>query len=108
MIRVRIGSLGRLTRVWRMGSLCAACGLLACAPQTPAETPPSPPSSDGAAASAALSVSLPPAENPPTEAWYPTPLEAAALKAKEGDAGAAGGDKSPNIVVIWGDDIGQS
>jgi arylsulfatase len=43
--------------------------------------------------------------SPMSEGYYPTPLEAAAGP-KAAEPGVKG--KLPNIVIIWGDDIGQS
>jgi arylsulfatase A-like enzyme len=73
-----------------------------CAPRTPAESPDS-----GAQPAPAVEVAAAPgAEHPMTAGYYPTSLEAAQL-GKAGDKPAAASGP-PNIVIIWGDDIGQS
>jgi len=91
------------------GSLWVGLLVAGCAPQAPAESPDS--ASPSAAAPAPdVSVAAPQAtEHPLKQAFYPAPLEAAAALAKTGDQAApAAGGKPPNIVIIWGDDIGQS
>ena len=73
-----------------------------CAPRTPADSPEAgaQPAPEVAAAAA------PGAEHPLTAGYYPTSLETAAL-GKTGDKPATASGP-PNIVIIWGDDIGQS
>ena len=94
----------------RTGALLLVGVLGACASETatPAKSP------DAAASSAALpttadtgaaTTALAATPSPLQQAYYPTPLEAAAgAKAAE----PVKGGKLPNIIVIWGDDIGQS
>jgi len=90
------------TRGMSAATLLVAGLLAACASE--ATAPPKAP--DAAPAAAELAAAAPASTpSPLTEAYYPTPLEAAAPgKAAE----AVKGGKLPNIIVIWGDDIGQS
>jgi len=97
----------------RLGAASAALialGLVACAEQAQPVVAPSgapPPASD--AGESAASVPPPPAvARPPFDSYYPNSLEASPVLAKTGDDATTGGGKPPNIVVIWGDDIGQS
>jgi hypothetical protein len=90
------------------GAILLATALLACAPQTPPETAHSNQSSAEPAPAAAATSGFTPTPHPPFDAFYPKPLEAAPALAKDAPAAAAAGGKPPNIVIIWGDDIGQS
>jgi len=90
---------------WFAGALLLTLGLPGCAPQAPAEAPPS----SGAAPTADVAAATTtPASHPPRDGYYPSSLEAAPPLAKTGADEKQPGGKPPNIVVIWGDDIGQS
>ena len=100
-------------RVGFVSAGLVALGLAACAAQTqpvaPASSTPSATAEQAANVADAASVAPPIAvPRPPLDSYYPTPLETAPVLAKTGDDAAPGGGKQPNIVVIWGDDIGQS
>jgi arylsulfatase len=92
----------RSAEAWFSAAVLVAFGIPACAPRTPAESPsgaqlePAPPVSEAA---------KPGAEHPLKPAYYPVAFNFA--QAQPGAAPTAGG-KPPNIVIIWGDDIGQS
>jgi arylsulfatase len=83
-------------------TLVALVAVLGCA------HPPPPGAGAPSSAGTPASVSDVPAgaQSPTSEGYYPTPLEAAA-GGKAAEPGVKGG-KLPNIVIIWGDDIGQS
>jgi arylsulfatase A-like enzyme len=96
--RVRTSSAGKLGG-WVGRVLLLALGSGACAPQVP---PRAAPTTGGAVPEAEAPASAPPPALPPQGTAYPTPLADAA------PPGAPATGKPPNIVVIWGDDIGQS
>ncbi len=93
---------------WAVSSVLVVAGLTACATQAPVkdagtedDAQPAPLEVPDAAQSV-----LP---TPLEDTWYPTPLEDVPALAKTGEGGKEGEDGDPpNIVVIWGDDIGQS
>jgi arylsulfatase A-like enzyme len=96
----------RGTGAWfRVAFLVAAAS---CAPQTPAASPPASGQGVSSPAEAAAALAATPASHPQFDTAYPTPLEASPAFAKSPGEGGQPTGKPPNIVVIWGDDIGQS
>jgi arylsulfatase A-like enzyme len=97
---------GRWVSGGLIGALSLSLILPACVQQAPAQAPgstggPAPAEPEAAGTKpASASYAL-------TPATYPTPLGQASALAKTGDAPAPAG-KPPNIVIIWGDDIGQN
>lgn len=96
-------------RAWRFRAVALMFGAVACASPPPAAAPPpsggSPADAAGdTAASTDPALAPQPVAHPPVYAYYPT---ASQPLAKAGEAEPANG-KPPNIVIIWGDDIGQS
>ncbi len=94
--------------------MALALGVAACASQPPAAAPPPasvpPPIADGSGSATAPSeaaLTTQPVARPPVYTSYPSQLSAAPVLAKTVDAAPANG-KPPNILIIWGDDIGQS
>src|SRR5262245_24397198 len=100
-MKLRAGTT-RSVEAWFSTALIFAFAIPGCAPRTPAESPsgtqlePAPPVAEAA---------KPGSEHPLKPGYYPVAFNFA--QAQPGAAPAAGG-KPPNIVVIWGDDIGQS
>jgi arylsulfatase len=96
-------SAARSVGAWSTTALLVAFAIPGCAPRTPAESPsgvqlePAPPVAEAA---------KPGAEHSLKPGYYPVSMEVAQLQAKQAQAPAGG--KPPNIVIIWGDDIGQS
>src|SRR5690349_2569756 len=90
-----------------IGALFLSLVLPACVQQAPAEAPGStggPAATETVEAAGTKAAS---ASHALTNITYPTPLGQAPALAKTGDAAAPAG-KPPNIVIIWGDDIGQN
>lgn len=86
------------------GALLLAVG---CAPSTPAEEPKADEDATASNTQAPAQIQLARTEFPIAKKHVPLPL-ADALAKSGGAKEPAGGDTPPNIVVIWGDDIGQS
>jgi len=84
--------------------LLLAGTIAACATET--TPPPQAPTGTAYEEPAPAAMAKANAPSPLTTAYYPTPFEAAGPKAAEPGVKQSG--KPPHIIVIWGDDIGQS